>query len=429
MVDPQNEDTTIFQGFGWIKINNKRQLNFNLYITDIFIESRENKSTFFPEYNTYRDKDGYYHFIAHDIDGIKWNFKTFNYGSNKNFSSITSINSSIDYMSSFGTLDSYSNSCIEFILPPDIQTFYNKLDTLHEYNSDKELIGLKNEFCLDINYDHLKIYGKKTNEYNFIGFYSDNFHDNSDLRLIEGLQLITGYRIRPYLVYKQIHKKASLKINSKEYNNTDTILPPLRIHEFPSQQSHYPWDIFLNYINTFSGSKEKRFTPIGSIINSIIGSSGAFFEIQILVLCVRIEGMLNILFPKMGKPRETTVSQIDILIDYISKWTGESTIKKRATKIIGNMKSVRAEDKLHILLAMGIINNKQYDSWKKLRNASAHSAIGNKNDNWHKEYRNLYHYVLEMYYRLLLYHIGYKGIYTEYSANLNNNVEFKLYNK
>lgn len=427
MVDPNNENTTIFQGFGWIKISNKRQLNFKLYITNVYIKS-ENKSVFFSEYNTYKDEDGYYHFIAHDVDGTKWNFKTFSYGSNINFSSITSINSSIHSMSTFGTIDSYINSCIEFILPPDIQLFYNKFDALREYNSDKELTGMKHELCIDVKNGNLNIYGKKTDDYILIGFYSDYFHDNSDLRIIEGLQLITGYRIKPYLVYKQINRKSLLKITSGEYNNSNTLSPPANIPEYPNKHSNHPWDIFLKYVDSVSSNKKSRFTPIGSIINSIVGSSGAFFETQILVLCVRIEGMLNILFPKMGNPEKITISQIDILIDYISEWTGDSKVKNRALSPIGNMKSSRAKDKLHSLLAIGIINNKHYDSWDKLRNASAHSGTGNKNENWYEKYRSIYHCVLEMYYRILLYHIGYNGIYTEYSANLDNHVEFKLYN-
>ena len=86
------------------------------------------------------------------------------------------------------------------------------------------------------------------------------------------------------------------------------------------------------------------------------------------------------------------------------------------------MKSSRAKDKLHSLLAIGIINNKHYDSQDKLRNASAHSKFGIKKDFDFVDVRQKYNSVIEMYYRILFYYIGYKGKYTEYSTSYTKNI-------
>jgi len=426
MIDSNDENKTIIQGFGWIKIDKERTLNFRLYITDNFIAEDEKGKSVWYNFDSYKDEEGYYNFIAEGVDGRNWEFKTYSFSENLN-GTISSISSSIYFISEVKIIKSFTNSCIEFILSPDIKLFYNKLESIYEKNSENKLIGLKREYHVDIEYDDLKIYGKKDDDYILIGFYSNNFHDNSDLRLIEGLQLITGFRVRPYLVYKQINEKTLLKINSIEYKNDDTFLPPLSIEEFPLKKSHYPWDIFSYYYKSVSGILKNRFSPIGSIINSLVGASGAFFETQILVLCIRTEGMLEVLFPEEGKPDENIKNQVDTLIKYISKWSGDKTIIKRATNNIGDMKSARAKDKLIFMIKKGIISEEQFNSWNKLRNASAHSKFGIKKDYDFTNVRERYNAVIEMYYRILFYYIGCKGKYTEYSTSYTKNIEMNLY--
>ena len=184
--------------------------------------------------------------------------------------------------------------------------------------------------------------------------------------------------------------------------------------------------MFKLYFLRISKFRGEFLSPLGASLNGIRGSALSYFETKVLVLCIHTEGILNILYPKLGKPPKHIRSEVNKLLRHIRSWQGEDSVRNRSLSAIGNMKEPRAMDKLIKLKEKGVINAKQLEAWIELRNKFAH-ANSNIGDQWFKETYKKYEIVVEMLYRIILYASDYKGNYTVYSEGNKPICKFNLY--
>ncbi len=424
VLDPNDGNKFLLQGYGWIK---KQGDNFAFKIFPSEVSGKGNIIVAMEKFST--DKDGYSSLIGIDEYGAKWCFKTTGFG----FSLPGSAEGRISINGTFNILESKS----EFKNESDKQFInmyfydkykfpYNKVEKL-EVKKDVELVTQMWENVVDCQFKNLTIRSSKFDNFIILSFEKKIFENNFEYRILEGLQFITGRQLQPILITKYIEGNYVNKIFSKSNEKIDYhIEPPLQFYYPPSKENDNSWNLFYNFLEFISDFKGKFYSPLGSEINGLIGAGASFFETKLLVLGVRIEGLLNLLFPNLALPNDSSLKALTDLEQQVSNMQLIDSIKERVVSSIASMKFPRAKDKLLELKKIGVINKIQYDSWSKMRNKSAH-AVREDDDLWFEKSMNCYYNVLEMMYRLIFHAIGYNGLYTSYSDKKFLKIPFDLY--
>ena len=182
------------------------------------------------------------------------------------------------------------------------------------------------------------------------------------------------------------------------------------------RKGEYLWKLFdkyLSYILKYKG--ETIWHPLSIFIYRVILSSAAYLETFALETAVAIEGLLLTEFKTLASPSAEFVTKLSKASEFINATSEvDDTLKLRIRGAIDDMKKPRATDKLWALVKSGIIEEKNYETWRKLRNESVHPE--------QPAYLNLpklldrCDVVIALFYKLIFHTIGYKGKYRDYST-------------
>ena len=113
-------------------------------------------------------------------------------------------------------------------------------------------------------------------------------------------------------------------------------------------------------------------------------------------------------------PSDADRKNISEAQDIIRNSSIESKVKDRLSGFIGTMSNPRAKDRLRVLRATGILDDKLIDSWESLRNPSTNGDVA--------DWRDLQRYLdkcasmLVLFYQLIFLVIKYTGKFTNYSC-------------
>lgn len=155
--------------------------------------------------------------------------------------------------------------------------------------------------------------------------------------------------------------------------------------------------------------------PLSKKIGGLFTLKGVWLDTIALLLGVSVEGLLNEpLFKKLGAPVGEDREKIQGLIDYVVEAPHEVGLKERAAKMMGNMKSSSASDRLHVLAKAEVVDEEDIKAWKSLRHAAAHGGL----EVDPSELQSLLARVnrlVAMTYKLVFFRIGYQGMYTNYA--------------
>lgn len=426
LMDPNNMSKSVFSGFGYIRYFEGKEFFFKFYVH----RSNKKPSGIFSIDEDTADEKSNNHFKGVDRFGTIWKFKTtgFGVGTPGIKQGLPVIYGHFDELIKTEKLpEKFGDDFIEFIFSKKYKFPFNKSEKI-EVNKDNEVIESRHESSLSCDLKNLRIEGSKSDKFIHLIFKPSRKIYNLKVRLLESLKFITGRQLNPGAI---VTKKGSQLITEfyPDYSfNYFQVEPPLRYRDFPSEEHLEPWYLFGQFLNFISRYRSKYFTPLGAEINGIIGAGPAFFETKLLNLSVRIEGILKLLYPKLGIPKKNSLEDISNIENYLEIYDSNDTIKKRVLATINMMKQARAKDKLLELKKLGVINKIQYDSWSKLRNKSAHAVKDNKKDWLNKDLKR-YYQVIELLYRIIFYAIKYDGEYTSYGDDKKSRKKFKLYSK
>lgn len=179
----------------------------------------------------------------------------------------------------------------------------------------------------------------------------------------------------------------------------------------------YIWKLFDKYLSHILKYKGKPiWHPMSIFIYRVILSSAVYRETFALETAVAIEGLLLTEFEKLASPTaefETELSKASEIINATSEIN--DTLKLRICSAIADMKKSRAIDKLRALVKSGIIEEKEYKTWQKLRNESTHPTRPA-----FVELQNLLDLcdiAIALFYKLIFHTIGYEGKYRDYGTD------------
>ena len=183
------------------------------------------------------------------------------------------------------------------------------------------------------------------------------------------------------------------------------------------------WRLYESYFNYLSSSSEYGIHPMSGWVNRVIESTQQNLEARMLTISVAVESIIDLKeFDFLTSDNSQRASQRDSLIqdvERLEEWMSEQNLddsfRKRLKGFLGSLsrKSIRPIDKLYKLVDIEVLDKDHVESWKNLRNASAHGYVvspGNVESHYQK-YQN----VAVLFFQLIFFLIEYQGVYSDYS--------------
>lgn len=237
-------------------------------------------------------------------------------------------------------------------------------------------------------------------------------------RLVETLQFVLGRPIPWAIMTKRVGHKMTIVLTSrKTVDGNARFFPPLPTEVLLDPRSgklstRHHRRLFECYFKHTLSFKRKRH-PIWGQINAVYEASlTSFVDALALTLTVAIEGLLGSEFVDIGKPTKAYNRAIKDINRYVDGWSGKEDIKARVRGSLSQLSHPRALDKLRELVKRGAITDDQRKAWQELRNPSAHGQVSSLSS---EKLIRLTQKVEVLFYHLIFFAIGYRGLYMDFS--------------
>ena len=420
VLDPKNKRIVLISGHGWIKQSNYKKFVFKIYINRV----KSNSGTISYLVRKSKNYNGISYIRCKDHLGIIWKFEGEITSIPLAFKDRTpEINGNTEEIWRKQKLQSLKDNSVILI-------FSDKYNFPHI--KDEETITIDENVYQNISPSHtidyksknVNIHGYTKDELIHIIIKKNRFSIFFYIRILESLKFITGQQLKPMAVI--ISKRGVVKtvyFSDYKYENVK-LEAPIKIRNQPLktyQNSWYLFDKFVKYVS--DEYKGENYSSLGAEVNGQIGLGRSFFSSSMLFISVGIESLLNILYSNITKISIKDKKQINLLIDYIKEYPNQkkdnyinNELIEIAISKIREMKFVKAKNIFKKLMKMGVVSKKQVDTWEMLRHPSAHGNLKIDQD-WDEMVEKFY-ILLEMYYRLIFFKIGYNGLYTVYGKYL-----------
>lgn len=230
-------------------------------------------------------------------------------------------------------------------------------------------------------------------------------------RLLQAVSFSIGAFLHPILKGNSDRNGLFQVIKSRRRDiEAARIPPPIQVtypHHFSQLQS---------LVNAFLRREPLPFSKFFGYWYRVLISADGDAENQALVLSTAIEGVIKHYFEAYRSTDDDYIDQVDSAIAVIDALDIGTRAKDSAIKSLRGSKGSSTKNALHKLAAVGLITGDLLKTWQHLRNKSAH-ADGLRMDN--SEIQLLIdeiHSCLELFYRLILSHLGYTDSFVRYSA-------------
>lgn len=228
--------------------------------------------------------------------------------------------------------------------------------------------------------------------------------------LVEALSIGTGNFLYPLVQVISAGGKKITSIYARKIGGSSAKL----LTPFPVQNPHGSTNLnaFVSKYVTKIGEPN---SPIFGYWFRILGESSGELENMALVLTTCIEGTIKKYYPNYGLPDSEFLGQVTEAIEKLKKSHFEKRTKSRILSTLASAKNPSTKNALREFAKNGVISESLVKLWVRLRNKSAHADQLKRNEQELQEFLDDVHGALELFYVLLLFHVGYEGEYFQYS--------------
>lgn len=215
----------------------------------------------------------------------------------------------------------------------------------------------------------------------------------------QALEFACARCVRPAVVVRQFNDRRHTGLFSGPFWQFRSQLPPPLHPKEPGDAASF-WMLierFFSFMSKGNVDTERLLDELEGIRNGATGS----VQTACLTLAVGIESICNILLPDVS----SSISKDDMksLLDHIGNWSGDGGIQSRAKDVVGNMRGVRAADKLYAWATSQGVDHVLVDRWKAIRNPRAHGAELSEDQTLFDRYYS----AVELLYRIIAWSIGF----------------------
>lgn len=226
-------------------------------------------------------------------------------------------------------------------------------------------------------------------------------------RVLEALGIAIGALLRPQVEAILVSGEQRLVIRSLDdsASHSHRLLSPVQTGS-PSG-----FDDFQAFVVKFIAAFDKPYEQFADYWFRVLSVFGNTLENQALVLTTATEGVLKAYFPEEIKPDAKYVQELADAkpqIEAKALAIGERA-RKRLLSSLENAKFPTASNALRALETHGRIPKKLRSVWNDLRNKTSHADELQWDDAKSQRFINDLYSCLELFYRLLMLHIGYEG--------------------
>lgn len=238
---------------------------------------------------------------------------------------------------------------------------------------------------------------------------------NIENRVVESLQFVLANEVEPVIIERNERNVETVAIRPTLRPKPDCRLnPPLSFTKV--QHAKEVWDLYSKYLSHILNYEgPTNWHPLSIFVHRVIHASAAYPETLSLEVAVAVEGILRLEFEQLSSwPREHR-EELSKAREIINQSNLPEDLKLRISGAINAMKHPSPPDKLRSLVKSGVIEEKEYKAWKKLRNRSTHPKRPHFSDL--QEGFDLCDIVITLFYKLIFYAIGHRGKYTDYGVH------------
>lgn len=232
-------------------------------------------------------------------------------------------------------------------------------------------------------------------------------------RVIDALSLCVGMHLVPQveLTSTELFRSKLIRSVGKVSDDDPKLLPPIRTdspHAFSGMQE---------FVQAYLRRIDQPFAQLAGYWYRVLTASHSGLENQALVWTTAIEGLLKTCFPNHGEADEDFVAQVEAAIPVVRALEIGTRARDRMLSTLGSAKGFAAPNALVALARERKIPGNLLKVWKRLRNKSAHAEELRLGAAESQAILNDLYACLELFYRLIMLHIGFNGCMVRYAVD------------
>jgi hypothetical protein len=228
--------------------------------------------------------------------------------------------------------------------------------------------------------------------------------------ILEGISIAIGSNLKPQLKSAKSIDSRQVIIYSTNTKGDAAQLPP----PIPTTHPHHA-EFLENFVSLFVEKVTGTHSHLVGYWYRILNAFSNDPENSALVLTTCIEGLIKTHFMARGQADKDLLEQIEEAGPLLKEMTIGERVKNLLTTSLGNAKSPRPKSALLSLEESGLITEDLTPLWNKLRNKSAHADELKMETHDLQKFIDELHGCLELFYRLVVHHIGYEGNIIQYA--------------
>lgn len=249
-----------------------------------------------------------------------------------------------------------------------------------------------------------------------------NMPDFLENHMIEALSVIFGCMVSPVFTIWSHGNISETKIRSVDLLLSESALPKPIVHTNPESLDNFK--AFIGSYLQFSMDRE-TYSPLIGYWHKIYSAYQSRIENAALALTVSIEGVVKEYFHGYGHAEQGILEKVE---EAKKKIEGFDFIDRIQNLLLNSLERMKRPSPKSILIDIsrhGWFPENLVEDWEKLRNRSAHADKLDYSKEELQDYLNQFHTCLNLFYRLLLLTISYKGRFINYTLPGWPEQEFK----
>ncbi|PDV97046.1 hypothetical protein A9Q02_19585 [Candidatus Chloroploca asiatica] len=231
-------------------------------------------------------------------------------------------------------------------------------------------------------------------------------------RVVEALQFITARPLTWTLCTNWKNDTISTSIRGLRPTTTSSRLqPPLNFSDATSEAVS---DLFLCYLDHVCRDTTDHLHPISAQVRAICHASLGAVETEALVICTAIESLVPLMAQGTFQLSEDDALWVKQAQAYFDNWGGSEELTGRVKGLLANLHQPSTAMRLRKLIDDHVITRQSLQAWNRLRPRLAHGVT--KRSGSLQDLLDDTQTVLTLFYRLVFFMIGYRGVYTDYTT-------------
>lgn len=233
---------------------------------------------------------------------------------------------------------------------------------------------------------------------------------------LRALSILVGGPIQPAVTQTRNGEELTTRLHRPTQESVSALLTPL---PHPRLNQSVDFNRFIHCCLDSGTSAADGIDRLGVLYqfwHRIQAAHQKDVENSALVLSVAIEGVVKAIYLNEHDGDASVLPQIEEAAEAIKTITLGERARQILSSALANAKTASPRGVLLRLAEQGLIEKKHVEAWRRLRNTGAHGELLEDDPSSFQRYMDTYWVCMDLFFRLFLCAIGYRGARQDYSA-------------